>query len=191
MAIPRVTELALPGVRVIEPVYFEDFRGYYCESYSARSLHEVGIDDVFVQDNHFLSLKRGTIRGIHFQNDPYPQAKLIRCTRGSLFDVAVDLRKGSPTYKKWVSVILSAENRKQLYIPRGFGHICMSLVDDTEGQYKVDAPYMPEFDRAIAWNDEEIGIQWPPIAPIVSPKDEKAPTLVMSDVNFKYAGESK
>ena len=186
MAISKVTELALPGVKVLEPTYFEDFRGYYCETYSARSLHEMGIDDVFVQDNHFLSLKRGTIRGIHFQNDPGAQAKLIRCTRGSLFDVAVDLRKGSPTYKKWVSVLLSAENRKQLYIPKGFGHICMSLVDDTEGQYKVDALYAPELDRAIAWDDAEIAIQWPPIEAIVSPKDAVAPTLAQSDVNFVY-----
>ena len=182
----KVTELALPGVKLIEPTYFEDFRGYYCETYSARTLHEYRIDDVFVQDNHFLCLTKGTIRGIHFQNDPYAQAKLIRCTRGSLFDVAVDLRKGSPTYKKWVSVILSAENRKQLYIPRGFGHICMSLVDNTEGQYKVDALYAPAYDRAIAWDDPEIAIEWPPIAPIVSPKDTVAKRLAESDVNFEY-----
>lgn len=185
----KVTEMALPGVRLIEPTYFEDFRGYYCESYSARTLHEYGIDVVFVQDNHFLCLTKGTIRGIHFQNDPHAQSKLIRCTRGSLFDVAVDLRKGSPTYKKWVSVILSAENRKQLYIPRGFGHICMSLVDNTEGQYKVDALYAPAYDRAIAWNDPEIGIEWPPIEAIVSPKDKVAKTLSESDVNFRYTEE--
>ena len=181
-----VTELALPGVKLIEPTYFEDFRGYYCETYSKRTLAEYGIDCEFVQDNHFLCLTRGTIRGIHFQNDPYAQAKLIRCTRGSLFDVAVDLRKGSPTYKKWVSVILSAENRKQLFIPRGFGHICMSLVDGTEGQYKVDTLYAPAYDRAIAWNDPEIGIQWPSIEAIVSPKDQAAPILAQSDVNFVY-----
>lgn len=184
----KVTELALPGAKLIEPTYFEDFRGYYCETYSARTLHEYGIDDVFVQDNHFLCLTKGTIRGIHFQNDPHAQSKLIRCTRGSLFDVAVDLRKGSPTYKKWVSVILSAENRKQLYLPRGFGHICMSLVDNTEGQYKVDALYAPSHDRAIAWDDPEIAIQWPPIAPVVSPKDQAAKPLAESDVNFLYAG---
>lgn len=181
-----VTELALPGVKLIEPTYFEDFRGYYCETYSKRTLAEYGIDCEFVQDNHFLCLTRRTIRGIHFQNDPYAQAKLIRCTRGSLFDVAVDLRKGSPAYKKWVSVILSAENRKQLFIPRGFGHICMSLEDHTEGQYKVDALYAPAYDRAIAWNDPEIGIQWPAIEAIVSPKDQAAPALAQSDVNFVY-----
>lgn len=186
MAISKMIELALPGVKLIEPTYFEDFRGYYCETYSARSLYELGIEDVFVQDNHFLSLKRGTIRGIHFQNNPAAQAKLIRCTRGSLFDVAVDLRKGSPTYKKWLSVILSAENRKQLYIPKGFGHICMSLVDNTEVQYKVDALYAPKLDRAIAWDDAEIAIQWPPIEVIVSPKDAAAPPMAKSDVNFVW-----
>jgi len=180
----RVTEL-FGGVKVIEPTYHEDYRGYYCETYSARTLGEFGIKDMFVQDNHFLSLKRGTIRGIHFQNAPYVQAKLLRCTRGSLFDVAVDLRKGSPTYKKWVSVILSEENRKQIYIPKGFGHCCMSLVDMTEGQYKVDCLYEPQYDRAIAWNDPEIGIEWPTvITAIVSPKDQHAPQLRDSDVNF-------
>lgn len=182
----QITELKLPGVKLIEPTYFEDFRGYYCETYSKRTLHEYGIDDQFVQDNHFLSLKRGTIRGIHFQNDPYAQSKLIRCTQGSLLDIAVDLRKGSPTYKKWEAVILSAENRKQLYIPKGFGHVCMSLVDNTEGQYKVDAFYAPEYDRAIAWNDPEIGIEWPEIKPVVSPKDQRAPKLSESDVNFAF-----
>lgn len=181
-----VTDLALPGVKLIEPTYFEDFRGYYCETYSKRTLAEYGITCEFVQDNHFLCLTRGIVRGIHFQSDPHAQAKLIRCTKGSLFDVAVDLRKDSPTYKKWVSVILSAENRRQLFIPRGFGHACMSLVDGTEGQYKVDELYAPGHGRAIAWNDPDIGIQWPAIDTIVSPKDQVAPTLAQSDVNFVY-----
>lgn len=180
----KVTELALPGVMLIEPTYFEDYRGYYCESYSKRTLAEFGITCDFVQDNHFLCLKRGTIRGIHFQNAPYAQAKLLRCTRGSLLDIAVDLRQGSDTFGKWVSVILSAENRKQIYIPRGFGHVCMALQDMTEGQYKVDNLYMPEYDRAIAWNDPQIAIEWPDIPEIVSPKDAKAPQLADSDVNF-------
>ncbi len=182
----KVTELALPGVKVLEPAYFEDYRGYYCETYSKATLAEYGIACDFVQDNHFLCLTRGTVRGIHFQNDPHAQAKLIRCTRGSMLDIAVDLRKGSPSYKKWVSVILSAENRKQIFIPRGFGHICMSLTDNTEGQYKVDAFYAPAYDRAIAWNDPEIGIEWPALTAIVSPKDKAAPQLADSDVNFLY-----
>lgn len=181
-----VTDLNIPEVKVIEPTYFEDYRGYYCETYSKRTLREHGIVDDFVQDNHFLSLKRGTIRGIHFQNAPYAQSKLIRCTRGCLLNLAVDLRKGSPTYKQYISVILSAENRRQLYIPKGFGNICMSLVDMTEGQYKVDSFYEPAYDRAIAWNDPEIAIVWPEINVIVSPKDRDAPQLKDSDVNFVY-----
>lgn len=187
----RVTELGSTGIKLLEPTYFEDYRGYYCETYSKRTLSEIGINCEFVQDNHFLSLKRGTVRGIHFQNAPYAQAKLVRCTRGSLLDIAVDLRKGSPTYKKCFSAILSAENRKQLFIPKGFGHVCMSLVDNTEGQYKVDELYAPQFDRAILWNDSEIGIEWPDIAAIVSPKDKKAPTLAQSDVNFRYEEAQK
>lgn len=174
------------GIKLIEPTYFEDYRGYYCETYSQRTFEQNGINDSFVQDNHFLSLKRGTIRGIHFQNDPCAQAKLIRCTRGSLYDVAIDLRKGSLTYKKWFAVVLSAENRKQLYIPKGFGHCCMSLMDMTEGQYKVDALYAPEYDRAIIWNDPEIAIEWPDISPVVSKKDKNAPSLSESDVNFHF-----
>lgn len=182
----KVTELALSGVKVIEPTYFEDYRGYYCETYSKRTLAEYGITCEFVQDNHFFCLNKGTIRGIHFQNDPYAQAKLIRCTRGSMLDIAVDLRKGSPTYKKWVSVILSAENRKQIFMTRGYGHLAISLTDNTEGQYKVDGFYAPAYDRAIAWDDPEIAIELPSIPVIVSPKDKKAPTLAESDVNFQY-----
>ncbi len=180
----KVRELSIAGLKIIEPQYFEDFRGYYCETYSARSLHDCGIDDAFVQDNHFLSLKKGTVRGIHFQNNPYAQSKLIRCTRGKLLSIAVDLRKGSDTFKAWVGVELSAENRKQFYIPRGFGHICVSLEDMTEGQYKVDNLYAPEYERAIAWNDPEIGIEWPNIELILSPKDKNALLLCDSDVNF-------
>lgn len=180
----NVTDLWLPGVKLIEPTYFEDYRGYYCETYSKRTLHELGIDTEFVQDNHFLSLKRGTIRGLHFQNAPHAQAKLMRCTKGCLISVAVDLRKDSQTYKQWVSAILSQENRRQLFIPRGFGQCCMSLVDMTEGQYKVDCLYEPSHDRAIRWDDPEIGIEWPNIEAIVSPKDQRAPFLKASDVNF-------
>ena len=186
----KITKLSLQEVMLLEPIYFEDFRGYYCETYSQRTLTQLGIETVFVQDNHFLSLKKGTIRGIHFQNEPFSQAKLIRCTRGSMLDIAVDLRRGSPNYKRWESIILSAENRRQLYIPKGFGHCCMSLTDMTEGQYKVDELYYPEYDRAIAWDDPEIGIDYgiKSQIPIVSPKDSIAPKLSESDVNFIYSG---
>ena len=180
----KITELELEGVKIIEPKVFEDYRGYYMESYSARTMKQNGIDIVFVQDNHLCSLKANTIRGIHFQNNPKAQAKLLRCTKGSILDIVVDLRKDSPTYKKYITVTLTAESKKQILIPRGFGHACMSLEDDTEVQYKVDEFYEPEFDRAIAWNDPELNIDWGTNEPIVSPKDANAPFLKDSDVNF-------
>lgn len=180
----KITELELSGVRVLEPQYFEDFRGYYCETYSKRTMKQHGIDTVFVQDNHSLSLKKGTIRGIHFQNNPKPQIKLVRCTRGSVMDFVVDLRSDSPTFKKWVAVELTEENHKQIWIPSGFGHAFITLQDNCEVQYKVDELYYPEYDRAIAWNDPEIAIDWGIQNPIISQKDTKAPTLALSDVNF-------
>lgn len=179
-----IRELDLPGVKILEPQYFEDFRGYYAESYSARTLQENGIYNVFVQDNHLLSLMAGTIRGIHFQNAPKAQTKLLRCTRGKILDVVVDLRKNSLFYKKWISIELTAENRKQIFIPKGFGHACLSLVDDTEVQYKVDEFYAPQYDRAIVWNDPELNIQWGMTEITVSEKDKNALTLDASDVNF-------
>ncbi len=184
MAQLKITELQLPGVKIIEPDVYTDYRGYYMESYSLRTMREYGINDIFVQDNHLLSLKKGTIRGIHFQNAPYAQAKLLRCTKGKILDVVVDLRMNSLTYKKWISVELDSNEKKQIYIPRGFGHACMSLVDNTEVQYKVSELYYPEYDRAIAWNDPELNIEWGMNEIIVSPKDMNAATLAESDVNF-------
>lgn len=180
----KITELELAGVKILEPRYFEDYRGYYCETYSKRTMHEHGIDTVFVQDNHSLSIKKGIVRGIHFQLNPKPQIKLVRCTRGRIMDFAVDLRKDSPTFKKWVGVELSAENRKQIWIPSGFGHGFVALEDNCEVQYKVDELYYPQYDRAIKWNDPEIGIEWGITNPIISQKDIDAPTLQHSDVNF-------
>lgn len=186
MAQLKITELELKGVITIEPTYFEDFRGYYSETYSLRTMTEYGLNPIFVQDNHAYTKKKGTIRGIHFQNNPKPQLKLIRCTRGRIMDYAIDLRKDSPTFKKWVAVELSADNRKQLLIPAGFGHAYITLEDDCEVQYKVDELYYPEYDRAIAWDDPEIKINWGEnfYPPIISEKDANAPTLAESDVNF-------
>ena len=184
MATLKITDLELPGVKIIEPTYFEDYRGYYCETYSSRTMAQYGLDPVFVQDNHSLSLKKGIIRGIHFQNNPHPQLKLVRCTRGRVMDYAVDLRRDSPTFKKWAAVELSAENRKQIWIPSGFGHAFITLEDNCEVQYKVDEWYYPELGRAIAWNDPDIGIDWGTDSPVISVKDTKAPTLAESDVNF-------
>lgn len=184
----KITRLDIPQVMVFEPKYFEDYRGYYSEVYSARTLKEFDINDVFVQDNHSFTLKKGTIRGIHFQNDPKSQIKLVRCTRGKVLDFAIDLRKGSPTYKKWVCVELSESNRKQIYIPHGFGHAFITLEDNCEVLYKVTEFYSPELDRAIAWNDPSINLPWPITDPIISVKDMNAPTLDKSDVNFVYKG---
>lgn len=180
----RVIDTALPGIKILEPRYFEDSRGYFCETYSRRTLMEYGISCEFVQDNQSLTLKKGTIRGIHFQNEPHAQCKLVRCTQGKILDFAVDLRKGSPTYKKWVSIELSAENHKQIWIPAGFGHGLITLEDNCEVQYKVDDFYFPEYDRGIAWNDPEIGIEWGTSSPIISAKDAGSPRLCESDVNF-------
>ena len=180
----KITELALPGVKIIEPTYFEDYRGYYCETYSKRTLAEYGINDEFVQDNHSMTLKRGTLRGIHFQNNPVPQIKLVRCTKGAIKDVVVDLRGNSPTFKQWLAVELSAENRRQIWIPSGYGHAFLTLQDNCEVQYKVTGLYEPKLDRAIAWNDSEIAVDWGIDNPIVSQKDMQAPTLAESDVNL-------
>lgn len=180
----KITQLKLPGVKILEPKYFEDYRGYYCETYSKRTMEENGIDTVFVQDNHSLSLKRGIIRGIHFQNNPKPQIKLVRCTRGRIMDFAVDLRKDSLTFRKWIGVELTAENHKQIWIPSGFGHGFIALEDNCEVQYKVDELYSPDLDRAIKWDDPDIDIDWGITTPVISQKDIDAPSLHESDVNF-------
>ena len=172
------------GVKVIEPDYFEDYRGYYCEVYSKRTLQNLGLKIDFVQDNHSYSMRKGTIRGIHFQNNPVPQAKLVRCTSGRVMDYAIDLRKDSPTFKQWVSVELSKENRKQILIPSGFGHAFITLTDECEVLYKVDGLYEPKLDRSIRWDDPEINIPWNCDNPIVSQKDINAPFLEKSDCNF-------
>lgn len=179
-----VTELEISDVKVLKPKYFEDFRGYFCETFSARAMQELGLNSVFVQDNHSFTKDKGTIRGIHCQKDPHCQLKLLRCTRGRIMDYAVDLRTDSPTYKKWVCTELSEENRAQIYIPKGFGHAFITLTDNCEVQYKTDEFYYPECDRSIAWNDPDIAIDWHCDDPIVSEKDMRAPKLKDSDVNF-------
>ncbi|MDY5050634.1 MAG: dTDP-4-dehydrorhamnose 3,5-epimerase [Candidatus Mucispirillum faecigallinarum] len=176
----------LEGVYIVEPKVFGDSRGWFMESYSAKVFQEHGLNYNFVQDNHSFSATKGTLRGIHFQKGDSAQAKLVRCSKGAVIDVAVDLRKGSPTYKKWVAVELSAENKRQLLIPRGFGHGFVTLTDDVEFLYKADNYYNPANDRSILWCDEEIGVNWGVENPIISEKDSKAPKLCDSDVDFKY-----
>ena len=181
----KITDFAeIKDVKVLEPVYFGDNRGWFAETYSYRTLKENGIDIIFVQDNQSFSAYKGTIRGFHFQNNPSAQTKIVRCIKGEILDVAVDLRKNSPTYKKFVSTVLSESNRKQLFIPAGFAHGFLTLTDNCEICYKVDKFYDSGADRSIAWNDPEIGFDWKIENPILSLKDANAPLLKDSDVNF-------
>ena len=173
----KFTKTKLDGVVIIEPDVFGDHRGFFMESWSQKKMEEAGLCYDFVQDNHSMSSVKGTLRGIHFQKGDKAQAKLVRCVRGAVLDVAVDLRHESPTYKQWVAVELSAENKKQLLIPRGFGHGFVTLTDEVEFLYKADNYYAPEADGGIRWNDPEIGVDWGVEEPILSAKDEKNPLL--------------
>ena len=171
-------------VRVYDPLVHSDDRGSFYESYSEQVFDAwVGWKVRFVQDNHSTSAK-GVLRGLHYQLPPAPQAKLVRVTRGVVFDVAVDIRRSSPTFGQWLGVELSEQNRRQLWIPEGFAHGFLALTDGAEVQYKTSAPYTPRLDRVIRWNDPEIGIVWPlgHHQPLVSAKDAAAPTLVEAEV---------
>ena len=173
----QVTKTALEGVLILEPKVFGDARGWFMETWSARKMEAAGLNFNFVQDNQSYSAHKGTLRGLHYQTAPFAQAKLVRCTRGKLLDVAVDIREGSETFAKWVAVELTAENKKQLLIPRGFAHAFLTLTDDVEIQYKADNFYAPNCDGNIIWNDAEIKIDWPFAPTILADKDAKAPTL--------------
>ncbi len=168
--------LEIPDVVLIKPRVFEDERGFFMETYKKSEFEKAGIKGDFIQDNHSRS-KYGVLRGLHFQREPYAQAKIVRAVRGVIYDVAVDLRRDSPTFGKWVGVILSGYNKWQLYIPRGFAHGFVVLSDVAEVVYKVDNVYAPDYEGGIIWNDPEIGIDWPVDEPIVSEKDRKWPTL--------------
>lgn len=176
----------LPGVCIVEPQVHGDHRGYFMETYSTQAFAQIGIDAQFVQDNQSFTAQKGTLRGLHFQNAPMAQAKLVRVTHGAVLDVAVDLRKGSPTYKQWVGVELSAENKRMLYIPRGFGHGFVTLTDDVEFCYKVDNLYSRECDRGVRFDDPSIGVAWGVTEPILSQKDTTSPRVDESDCNFVY-----
>ncbi|KAA8671165.1 dTDP-4-dehydrorhamnose 3,5-epimerase [Vibrio gigantis] len=179
----QVTKTKLDGVLIIEPKVHKDDRGWYSEIYSERSLEKAGISFRAVQDNHIKS-KKGTLRAIHFQNSPKAQAKLVRCTKGKVNDFIVDLRKTSPTFKQWIMVELTEDNKLQVLVPEGFGHGVLALEDDTEVTYKVNELYHPDLDRAICWNDPALAIDWGVSAPILSEKDKNAPLLKDSDVNY-------
>lgn len=182
----NVIKTDLLDVYILEPQVFGDNRGWFMQTWSAEEMEDVGLYYNFVQDNQSYSAQMGTLRGLHFQKGDAAQAKIVRCTRGSVLDVAVDLRKGSPTYKKWVAVELSAENKRQLLIPRGFAHGFLTLTNDVEFLYKVDNPYKPEAERNIIWNDPEIGVEWNIQNPILSVRDGKAPKFCDCDVDFVY-----
>ena len=185
----KVTETELKDVYIVEPRVFGDHRGWFMESYSKAVFLKAGIDCDFVQDNQSFSAQKGTLRGLHYQLNPKCQAKIVRCTKGAILDVAVDIRKGSPMYKKWVAVELSAENKKQLFIPRGFAHGFVTLTDDVEVQYKADNYYAPECDGNIRYDDPDIGVNWGGGEFILSEKDKKAPFLKdRTNLNFVYEG---
>ena len=173
----QVTKTNLDGVLIIEPKVFGDARGWFMETWSSRKFESAGLNFNFVQDNQSYSAQRGTFRGLHYQTAPFAQAKLVRCTRGKLLDVAVDIREGSETFSQWIAVELTADNKKQLLIPRGFAHGFITLTDDVEIQYKADNFYSPECDGNIRWDDAQIGIDWPFAPTILADKDAKAPTL--------------
>ena len=183
----------IPGVILIEPDVFGDHRGYFMETYAYSKYKEMGITTTFVQDNMSFSAQKGTLRGLHFQNNPKAQAKLVCCTKGTVIDVAVDIRKGSPTYCQWVAVELSEENKRQFFIPRGFAHGFLTLTDNVEFRYKVDNEYDKEQDRGIRYDDPDIAVDWGSllqgITPILSKKDTEGPVLKDSDCNFVYEGE--
>jgi len=170
----------------------EDSRGWFSETYSTSAADAAGIDCVFVQENHSFSKNAGTIRGIHFQSPPFAQAKLVRCIRGSIMDYAVDLRRGSPTYGRSISVELNAVNNRQLFVPVGFGHAFITMVPNTEVIYKVSAPYAPRHDGGILWSDPNLGIDWPLPAsgPVLSEKDVALPQLESFMSPFEFEGDA-
>jgi len=187
----KIIETKLPGVVILEPQVFGDSRGWFMESWSEKNMEEVGLNVRFVQDNQSFTAKKGTLRGIHYQQNPMAQAKLVRVVRGAVVDVAVDIRKGSPTYGQWTAVELSAENKRQFYLPQGFGHAFLTLTDDVEFFYKCDNLYSKECDRNIRWNDPQINVDWKALGlespePMLSEKDANAPLLKDCDCNYLF-----
>ena len=184
----QVERTALPGVLRITPRRFGDQRGFFAETWSARAFSEAGIALDFVQDNHSLSEAAGTLRGLHYQAPPHAQDKLVRCGRGALLDVAVDIRQGSPGYGRWIAEELTQENGRQLLIPKGFLHGFVTLRPGTEVVYKCTEFYAPESDGAVRWDDPAIGVDWGVDAPTLSGKDAAAPLLSQIGAPFAYEG---
>ena len=185
----QIEKTPLEGVVIITPARFGAERGFFSESYSAKAMADNGIDTAFVQDNHSLSSKVGTVRGLHFQAPPHAQDKLVRCGKGALFDVAVDIRRGSPTYGKWFGTELSFENGRQLLVPAGFAHGFVTLKPDNEILYKCSHYYARETEGAVRWDDPAVGIDWSipsSITPLLSEKDAVAPLLSELDTPFTF-----
>ena len=179
----KVTDTKIPDVKIIEPTVYEDERGFFFESFNHKRFEEaIGRSVTFVQDNHSKSSK-GVLRGLHYQLSPHAQGKLVRVVQGEVFDVAVDIRKSSPTFGQWVTETLSANNKKQLWIPEGFAHGFLTLSETAEFLYKTTDYYTPAFERCITWNDPAIGIIWPQeLTPQQSDKDQAGSTLAVSEV---------
>lgn len=188
----KIETTPLDGVLVITPDRFGDHRGFFSESYSRRQMKDAGVDIEFVQDNHSLSQSAGTVRGLHFQAPPRAQDKLVRCGKGALFDVAVDIRKGSPTYGQWFGIELSFENGHQLLVPAGFAHGFVTRQPNTEIIYKCSDDYAPDTEGALLWNDGDIGIDWGIEAShaVLSAKDGAAPPLAALESPFTYEARS-
>lgn len=190
----KAIETKLPGVLIVEPDRFGDHRGYFCETYSKPKYEKIGIHCDFIQDNMSFSAQEGTLRGLHWQNPPYAQSKLVSVARGRVIDVAVDIRQGSPTFGQWVAVELSAENGRQLFIPRGFAHGFLTLSPDVDFRYKVDNLYNKESEGGIRYDDPFVNVDWGSLLegrePILSQKDQEGPTLLESNNKFQLKQES-
>ena len=184
----KIEPTKIYDVKIVWPDKFGDHRGFFSETFNSEKFKLSGLDLSFCQDNHSLSEKAGTLRGLHFQINPHAQGKLLRVTRGAIYDVAVDIRAGSPTFGEWVGYEISAKLWNQIFIPVGFAHGFCTLEDNTEVIYKVTAPYSPENERGLAWNDDELAIDWPIVndAPILSEKDTSYPELRNLPTFFKY-----
>lgn len=184
----KIEPTRLTGALILTPARFGDDRGWFCESFSAARMAAAGLPVDWVQDNHSHSVRRGTLRGLHYQAPPAAQDKLVRCTRGAVRDVIVDIREGSPSQGQWQAFELTEEGGEQLFIPKGFLHGFLTLTDGAEVQYKCTAPYAPACDRSVRWDDDDLGIDWGlgGAAPILSPKDAAAPRLAEAPSPFVY-----
>lgn len=180
----KIETTALPGVLILTPPRFGDARGWFSETWNGPKLAAAGVNVAFVQDNHSMSAAVGTLRGLHYQRPPHAQDKLVRCSTGAVLDVAVDVRRGSPTYGKWLGIEISAEDGRQVLVPKGFLHGFVTRAPDTEVQYKCSDVYAPDCDGGIRWNDPEIGVDWGVSEPVLSAKDQAAPFLKDWDSPF-------